>query len=211
MKNLLTSAALIAALLTSTSVLAQTAAPAPAATTAAPALPLAPARIALVGRDALITNSTAGKAAFADMDARINALQTDAQSQGKALKAEEDALIKQRDVIDAAAFDQRVKAFQDKGQRLQTDFGKRENDLRTLRQYVIQQIDAAAFPIIKEEMEARSANIAMDLASTMLAAPSIDITSAVMAKLNARFPRANMTLPPRPAAAAPAPAIPPKK
>jgi Skp family chaperone for outer membrane proteins len=210
MKHFLTSAALIAVLLTSTSTLAQTAAPAPAATSAAPALPIAPARVALIGRDALITTSASGKAAFADLEARFNALQTDAQNQGKTLKAEEDALIKQRDVIDAAAFDQRVKAFQDKGQRMQADFGKRENDLRTLRQYVIQQIDAAMFPIIKEEMEARSANIAMDVATTMLAAPSIDITSAVMAKLNARFPRANMTLPPRPAAA-PASVTPPKK
>jgi Skp family chaperone for outer membrane proteins len=209
MKNFLTSAALIAALLASTSTLAQTAAPAPAATTAAPALPIAPARVALVGRDQLILASNAGKAAFADLETRLTTLKTEAETQGRALKAEEDALIKQRDVIDAAAFDARVKAFQDKGQRLQNDFGKRENDIRNLRQYVIQQLDAAMFPIIKEEMEARSANIAMDMATTMLAAPSIDITSAVMTKLNARLPRANMTLPARPAT--PAPATPPKK
>jgi Skp family chaperone for outer membrane proteins len=204
MKNFLTSAILVAALFTSASTLAQTAAPA-ANTAAAPALPIAPARVALVGRDALLTTSAAGKAAFADLEARFNALQTEAQTQGKTLKAEEDALIKQRDVVDAAAFDQRVKAFQDKGQRLQADFAKRENDLRSLRQSVIQQLDAAMFPIIKEEMEARSANIAMDLATTMLAAPSIDVTSAVMVKLNARFPRANMALPARPVPAAPAP------
>jgi Skp family chaperone for outer membrane proteins len=197
MKNFLTSAALVAALLASVSTVAQP---------AAPALPIAPARIALIGRDALITTSVAGKAAFADLEARFNALQTEAQTQGKTLKAEEDALIKQRDVVDAAAFDQRVKAFQDKGQRLQADFGKRENDLRTLRQFVIQQIDAAMFPVIKEEMEARGANIAMDMAGTMLAAPSIDITSAVMTKLNTRFPRANMVLPARSS-----PATPPKK
>jgi Skp family chaperone for outer membrane proteins len=209
MKNFLTSAALIAALLASTSTLAQTAAPAPAATTAAPALPIAPARVALVGRDQLILASNAGKAAFADLETRLTTLKTEAETQGRALKAEEDALIKQRDVIDAAAFDARVKAFQDKGQRLQNDFGKRENDIRNLRQYVIQQLDAAMFPIIKEEMEARSANIAMDMATTMLAAPSIDITSAVMTKLNARLPRANMTLPARPTT--PAPATPPKK
>jgi Skp family chaperone for outer membrane proteins len=208
MKNFLTSAALVAALLASASTLAQTAAPA-ANTAAAPALPIAPARVALVGRDALLTTSAAGKAAFADLEARFNALQTEAQTQGKTLKAEEDALIKQRDVIDAAAFDQRVKAFQDRGQRLQADFGKRENNLRSLRQSVIQQLDAAMFPIIKEEMEARSANIAMDLATTMLAAPSIDVTSAVMAKLNARFPRANMALPVNPAP--PAPTSPQKK
>jgi Skp family chaperone for outer membrane proteins len=208
MKNFLTSAALVAALFTSAQTLAQTAAPA-ANTAAAPALPIAPARVALVGRDALLTTSAAGKAAFADLEARFNALQTEAQTQGKTLKAEEDALIKQRDVIDAAAFDQRVKAFQDRGQRLQADFGKRENNLRSLRQSVIQQLDAAMFPIIKEEMEARSANIAMDLATTMLAAPSIDVTSAVMAKLNARFPRANMALPVNPAP--PAPTSPQKK
>jgi Skp family chaperone for outer membrane proteins len=202
MKNLLTSAALIAALLSSVSTLAQTTAP-------APALAISPARVALVARESLILASTAGKAAFADLEARLSTLKTEADAQGRALKAEEDALIKQRDVVDAAAFDVRVKAFQDKGQRLQNDFGKRENDIRNLRQYVVQQIDAAVFPIIKEEMEARSANIAMDSATTMLAAPSIDITSAVMAKLNARFPKANMVLPAR--AAAPAPATPPKK
>ncbi len=204
MKHLLTSAALIAALLSSVSTVAQTAAP---AATAAPALAISPARVALVGRDSLILNSMAGKAAFADLEARLNALKTEADTQGRALKAEEDALIKQRDVVDAAAFDVRVKAFQEKGQRLQNDFGKRENDLRNLRQYIVQQIDAAIFPIVKEEMEARSANIAMDVATTLLAAPSIDITSAVMAKLNARFPKANMVLPARPAA----PATPPKK
>ncbi len=208
MKKLLNSLTIVAALLTTSSALAQTA-PAPGATAAAPALPVAPARVVLVGMEQLIGGSVAGKAAFADIEARATTLNNDAQTQGKALKAEEDALVKQRDVIDAAAFDQRVKAFQEKGQRLQTEFAKREQDLRSIRSNVIQQLQTAAFPIIKEEMEARSANIAMDLNSTLLAAPSIDVTSAVMTKLNARFPRASLT--PLPARNSSAPATPPKK
>jgi Skp family chaperone for outer membrane proteins len=200
MKHLLSTTAILATLFTSSAALAQT----------APAQPVAPARVVLVATEQLLATSAAGKAAFGELETRFTALNTEAQTQGKALKAEEDALIKQRDVIDAAAFDQRVKAFQEKGQRLQTDFGRREQEIRSIRASVIQQLTTAINPIVKEEMEARSANIALDLASTLLAAPSIDVTSAVLAKLNARFPKANLTpLPQAPRAATPA--VPPKK
>jgi Skp family chaperone for outer membrane proteins len=205
MKKLLTSASILVTLLASNISVAQTA--------TAPALPVAPARIVLVSMEQLYTGSIAGKAAFGDLDGRITGLNTEAQTQGKALKAEEEALVKQRDVIDAAAFEQRVKAYQDKGQRLQADFARREQEIRSMRAHVAQQLNTAINPIIKEEMEARSANIALDPSAALLVAPSIDITSVIMTKLNARFPRASVTPMPqaRTAVPAPAPATPPKK
>jgi outer membrane protein len=208
MKHLLTTS-LLALMLASPIAMAQNAAPAAAP---AAAVAVAPARIVLVSMETLIAQSTAGKAAFADLGNRINAFRTETQRQSTAFKTEEDALVKQRDVIDAAAFDQRVKAFQDKVNRTQQDLGRREQELNSIRSHIIQQIGVAINPLIKEEMEARGANIALERDSTLASSPSVDVTSAIMAKLNARKPSVSVTPLPQPAAAAaPAPATPPKK
>jgi outer membrane protein len=203
MKQLLSSVTVAAALLASSSALAQAAAPS--------AIQAAPARVVLVSMETLILQSNAGKAAFADFENRGKAFQAEVQRQSAALKAEEDALVKQRDVIDAAAFDQRVKAFQEKTNRLQQDLGKREQDLRSIQANIVQQVRRAISPIIKEEMESRGANIAYERENTLASSPSIDVTSAIMTKLNARLPSVSVTPLPQGAAPAPSAVTPPKK
>ena len=210
MKNLLLCAAAIA--VTATPALAQTAAPAPAPAAAVTPQPVAPARVIMVNLNQIYAASDAGKAAFAELETRAATARSQYQTQGQALKNEQDAILKQRDVIDAAAYDQRAKAWQDKANAYQADFAKREDDLRSTRENIIQQLTTAVSPVIREEMEQRGANIAIDRGTALLVSPAIDVTTSVLAKLNARVRSVKVEpLPAAAPAATPAPAPAPRR
>jgi Skp family chaperone for outer membrane proteins len=216
MKNLLLAAAALTVV--ASPAFAQTAA-APAAPAAVTPQPVAPARVVMVNLNQIFAASDAGKAAFTELENRATTARSQYQSQGVALKNEQDAILKQRDVIDAAAFDQRAKAWQDKANAYQADFAKKEEDLRSTRENIIQQLTTAVSPVIREEMEQRGANIAIDRNTALLVSPAIDVTTSVLAKLNTRLRSVQVVPLPtqapagaaRPATPAPAPATPPRR
>ena len=72
------------------------------------------------------------------------------------------------------------------------------------RAFVAQQINDRLNPIITQVMQQRGATLAVYTAATLAVSPSIDVTNAVLAALNAALPSVNVNAPSAPAPAQPA-------
>lgn len=178
-----------------TAALAATVAAAPAAQ--AQAVPGAIVAVADVDR---VTNEcNACKTAIAALrgqaqafETRRNTLGTQLQTEGKALQASIEALAgKEPD----AALKARVAAFQTKQQTGAQELERSQAQVQRNQQYIQQQVLAKLGPIYQQVMQRRGANILVDTNATLATSTSVDVTSDVLAALNAALPSLATTAP----------------
>lgn len=158
---------------------------------------LSPAVIVIVDMDRIINESAAGKAAGTEIQTRITALQSRANTLQTQVKTEADAIQQgqQNKSLAGAALEQRVRAFQDRQQAAQQELGRMENDIQRSRQYVIKQISDAAQPIVTQVMRERNASIALAENATLQHSATIDVTNDIVARLNTSLPKVSTTPP----------------
>jgi Skp family chaperone for outer membrane proteins len=131
------------------------------------------------------------------IQARQQALAAPLQTEGQALQAAVNALAgKEPD----AALKARATAFQQKQQAAQAELASREEGFNRNRAFVGQQVSAKLNPIIVATMKARGANVAIDPQSILAYEPALDVTTDVLAQLNAQLPSVSTTAPAAPAA-----------
>jgi Skp family chaperone for outer membrane proteins len=131
------------------------------------------------------------------IQARQQALAAPLQTEGQALQAAVNALAgKEPD----AALKARATAFQQKQQAAQAELQGREQAFNANRAYVGQQVSAKLNPIIVATMKARGANVAVDPQAILAYEPALDVTTDVLAQLNAQLPSVSTTAPAAPAA-----------
>ncbi|MFA7441305.1 MAG: OmpH family outer membrane protein [Sphingomonadaceae bacterium] len=162
---------------------------------------LSPAVIAIVDMDRIVNESAAGKQAGTELQTKISGLQSRASNLQTQLKTDADAIQQGQanKSLAGAQLEQRARAFQEKQQAAQQELGRLENDVQRSRQYVIQQIDAAAQPIITQVMRERGASIVLAEGATVQHSASLDITTDVITRLNTSLPRVSTTPPAAPA------------
>lgn len=175
---------------------------APLALAPAMAQQLSPAIIVIVDMDRVVNESAAGKQAGTEIQGKITGLQSRANTLQSQLKTDADAIQagQANKSLAGPALEQRARAFQEKQQAAQQELGRAEQDIQRSRQYVVQQINTAANPIITAVMRERNASIALQKDATLQHSASLDVTSDVIARLNTQLPRVSTT-PPAPQAA----------
>lgn len=164
---------------------------------AAPAQRIGPAIVAVVDTDRISRECTACRAAATQLQTQGNTLRTRAtqlqqqlQTQGQPLQTAVNALNgRQPD----AALQQRITAFQTQERNAQQELARGEQNLRSIQLHVQQQIGRQLQPIINTVMQSRGANLAIDRAATLAAAPALDITNEVLTQLNQRLPSVSVT------------------
>jgi Skp family chaperone for outer membrane proteins len=164
---------------------------------AASAQRIGPAVVAVVDTDRISRECTACRAAQTQLQAqgttlrtRAQALQTQLQTQGQPIQTAVAALNgRQPD----AALQGRITAFQTQQNNAQQELARGEQNLRSTTANVQQQISTRLLPIINTVMTARGANLAVDRAATLAAAPALDITNEVLAQLNQQLPSVSVT------------------
>ena len=173
---------------------------------------IGPAVVAVVDRERIFAECTACKAAQTQLQTQLQQLQTRAQQLGQPLQTEAQSLDTAIQALNGkapdAALQQRATAFQQKQSAAQQEIARSEQTFGRNRAYVAKQIEDRLNPLVTQQMTAKGANIALDMAVTMATAKSVDITNDVLAELNRQLPSVNVVAPaPAPApAAAPAPA-----
>ncbi|MEO7178743.1 MAG: OmpH family outer membrane protein [Allosphingosinicella sp.] len=128
-------------------------------------------------------------------------LQTEAQS----LESAGAALRNQTGAARAAAetaFNSRVQAFQAKQTSAQQELARLEQNIQSTQQNVLRQINIKLNPVITQVMNARGANVALDVNATLARAGAIDVTADVLTALNASLSSVSVT--PLPAGQQPA-------
>ena len=193
MKTLLTTAALAVAAIS-----------APAA-----AQRLSPAVIAVVDTDRVSRECVACRAAQAQLQSQVTALQTRAtqlrtplETEGRAIQTAIGAL--KPGAQPDAALQTRAQAFQTRQNTANQELGAGEQRIRSTQAHVTQQISQRLIPIINSVMTARGAAIVVDKAATLANSASLDVTGDVLAQLDQQLPSVSVTpLPAAPAAARP--------
>jgi len=175
----------IAALMTLAAPVAQAQQPAPAPV------------IVVLDMERVVVQSAAGKQAQAEIQTRMNALQTRANALQGQLKTEADAIQagQANQSLAGPALETRVKAFGEKQQAAQREVGQAENDLQRSRQFVLKQISDGVNPILTVVMRERGANLALPVGATLQHGSSLDVTADVIARLDKSLPRVSTTPP----------------
>jgi len=170
---------------------------APVATPVA-AQTLPPAVIVIVDLDQVFQTSTAGKQALTELKSRADAIQARLQTLRTSFGTEEQSLGQTRPTAPgptATAWEAKVKDFTTRKTQAEQELAKRDQDLQASRQFVVKQLNDASQPIISTVMKERGASIALAEGATLQHIASIDVTSDVVARLNAALPRVISTAP----------------
>jgi outer membrane protein len=153
--------------------------------------------IIVVDMERVVTQSAAGKQAMTEIDAKMKAAQTRANTLQGQLKTEADAIQagQANNSLSGAALDTRVKAFGEKQQTAQQELGKLEADIQRSRQWVLKQISDKVGPIVSDVMKEHGASLAIPRAAALQFAPAMDATSEVLTRLDKDLPRVSTTPP----------------
>ncbi len=100
-----------------------------------------------------------------------------------------------------AALQARATAFEAKQRDAQRQLAAREATFQRNREFVLKQIGDKLTPALGTVMTRRNANVMLDAANVVRAAPGLDVTADVIAALNSTLPSISTTAP---AQAAPA-------
>jgi outer membrane protein len=157
-----------------------------------------PVSIIVVDMERVVTQSAAGKQAMSEIDNKVKALQTRANTLQGQLKTEADAIQagQANKSLAGAALDARVKAFGQKQQSAQQEVGKLETDIQRSRQWVLKQISDKVGPIVADVMKERGASLAIPRAAAIQFAPAMDATNDVLTRLDKAVQRVSTTPPP---------------
>ena len=188
MKTLLISAALAAAAV----------APSAASAQALPA-----AVVAVVDLDRVTAECNACKTAQAALRSQVQAYQTREQTLASPLETEQKSIQTAIDTLKGkepdAALKARVQSFQAKQQQAAQELSSQQQQIQRNQQYIQKQIQDKLGPIYQQVMQRRSANVLVEVGSTLAAAQNVDVTNDVLASLNASLPTIVTTAPAAPA------------
>ncbi len=177
-----------------------------AAVLSAPTVAFAQARapaavIVVVDSDRIYRECNACRTASTQLQSRVTALQTrqttlegQLRPEGQAIQTAIQALAgKEPD----AALRTRAQAFTTKQQAANQELSTGQQNIQSIQANVLRQIDARLRPAINQVMTARGANLALDVDATLARSNGVDVTTDVLAALNASLP--SVTLTPLPA------------
>lgn len=169
---------------------------------------VAAGKIATVDLDRIARECTACKTAntalqqqIASFEARRNQLASQLQPEAQYLDGAVKALSgKQPD----ATLAQRIKTFQTNDANASQEMQNMQGQIQRNQQYIGQQIQQKLQPLYMPAMTKRGANVLIEVGQTLSADPQLDITTDVLAALNATLTTIATTAPAPQAAGAPA-------
>ena len=160
-----------------------------AAPFAAQAQQLPPAVVAVVDIERIGRSCTPCAAALqqiqaqdTQLDQRRQQLATPLQSEQQALQTAVNAL--QRGQQPDAALTQRIQAFQTQQESAERELTTRANTLQRNLAFVQQQIAQRVIPAAQQVAQQRGATVVLARGGLLYAAPTVDITDAVLAAVN---------------------------
>jgi Skp family chaperone for outer membrane proteins len=166
---------------------------------ASPALAqrLNPAAIAVVDTDRVLRECTACRAAQTQLQGQVQQLQQRQQQLAAPLQTEGQSLQQAVQALQGkapdAALQQRIQSLQTRQNAANEELGRGEQNIRSIQQNVLQQINAKLGPIVNGLLTSRGATVVVDRGSVLAASPTVDITNDVLAQLNQQLPSVSVT------------------
>lgn len=153
--------------------------------------------VLVVDMDAALRESAAARAlreaeltARGELQKRFDAMQAE-------LEAEETEMVRLRQTTPRLEFDKLVVAFDQKVRAARRDAQQSGAALQARFAQAQSALAAVARPLLEEIMRERGAALVIDRKSALAVAPELDVTAALMTRMNARQPGAGGLIPPR--------------
>jgi Skp family chaperone for outer membrane proteins len=127
-------------------------------------------------------------------------LQTEAQSLRAAAQAASAMPAGPAKTAAENSVNQRAQALQGRQDAANQELQRLDQNLQSVRANVSRQLNASLGPIYQQVMTAHGANLALDVEATLAHSNALDVTTEVLAALNAALPSVNVTPLPQPAA-----------
>ncbi|SDZ93816.1 OmpH family outer membrane protein [Rubrimonas cliftonensis] len=152
--------------------------------------------VLVVDMDAALRESAAARAlreaelaARGELQKRFDAMQAE-------LEAEETEMVRLRQTMPRLEFDKLVVAFDQKVRAARRDAQQSGAALQARFAQAQASLAAVARPMLEEIMRERAAALVIDRKSALAVAPELDVTAALMERMNARQPDAAGLIPP---------------
>jgi len=169
---------------------AQTAAPArPAAAPAAPAISHGPAisGLCMLSFDQAVQTSTVGRFVGTRMDQIVGQVKAELQPEATAIETEGRQLEASRSTLDAAAYQSRMANLNLRVSNYQKKSELRQREVEATEQKAINRISQELDPIVRQVYQQNHCSVLLNRQAVMVANPSMDITPAAIAALNAKI------------------------
>ena len=159
------------------------------------------AKIAVVDNRLII--STAAVAVDINRQvAQIQAdMQTELQTKGNALRAEEESLKGQSAIMPQEAYNQKAQEFQQKVVEYQREVQIKRQQLEIAINNANAEIERALKPILQKVLQDTGATLLMEKGFVLEQAPGLDVTTRVIEQLDLALPSTTVVLPEIPEAA----------
>lgn len=159
--------------------------------------------IVVVDTDRIYRECTACKAAQTQLQGMVTSARTRATQLGQPLQTEATsieqagaALRNQSGAARAAAetaLNTRMQQFQQRQTTAQQEIARLEQNIQSTQANVLRQINVRLNPVVTQVMNARGANVALDVNATLARAGALDVTADVLTALNAALPSVSVT------------------
>ena len=181
-----------------------------AATVAAAVLPsaaqaqaLPAAVVAVVDIEKVTSTCNACRTAITALQGQVTALQNRERTLGTPLQTEQKSIQAAIDALNGKepdpALKARAQAFTTKQQQAVAELERGKQQLQLNQQYVNKQIADKIGPIYSQVLQKRSANLMVEIGTTLASGASLDVTNDVLTALNAALPSISTTAPAQPA------------
>ncbi len=143
--------------------------------------------IGVVDADRVLQESLAAKGVRLEREKYVNQYQAQVKETESQLRAEDQDLSQQRSVLAPEVFAQRAQGFQQKLADFQVQVRDKQERLDFAFQQAMQEIGNAMVVVSREVAQERGINVVLARNQVLIADPSMDITNAVLEKLNQRL------------------------
>ncbi len=153
-------------------------------------------RFAVINIQKVLRISAATRAVKPQIQQIRDRIQKQIQDRERSLKAENEALQRERSILSPQAYEQRRRDFQSKVSVLQSDVQGLRRRLDAAGRAAMAQVNQHFRAVAAEIAKERQLQIIIPRATALFVHPSFDITDEVLKRLNKRLPSVKVALPP---------------
>ncbi|TAE34352.1 MAG: OmpH family outer membrane protein [Alphaproteobacteria bacterium] len=150
--------------------------------------------MATVDMQRIMAEASAAKSAKLQLDSKLKEFQAQVKKTETELQKSDQELVKQRSLLSADVFKEKVQAFREKAANAQKDVGTKRMKLRQAFEASIGTIQARVITIITKMSQERNYDIVAPSAQLLYTKPSLDITNDVLQQLNKELPSMNVNV-----------------
>jgi outer membrane protein len=149
---------------------------------------LPPAVVGIIDYQKILRDSKAARSIRDQVEARRKAYQEEIGKQEQDLRAQDQALVKQRTVLSPDAFGAKRREFEQQVAEVQKNVQARRRQLDEVTAVALGEVREAIIQVVSQLAEAKGFNVVVPSSTVLVFSPRIDITQDVLQLLDERLP-----------------------